>query len=730
MDLAWAKNCTVAVADAKGEIQGTGFFISRSGLLLTSARVVEATGGWQQVRVQGQAVRPAYLGDSKRDDFVILQQPGYQGPAVPLGLTSEPGSGLLTLRYPLPNAVLTVSAELTLQKLGPHPDFSGLPMLHLLSETQQGWQGYRGAPVLDVQHRSAIGLMSAPEEKGPILAVPLSTVLEKFPTLPSLVPVPPLGPTPQSALPSAPQTKIFISYRSRDPDRNLAQQFHDALEAAGHEAFMAGQDIGLGEQWSPRIDAELQDCDYFLLLLSPQSAESEMVIEEVRRARELRDSRPDRRPVILPVRVDFPWSVPLSYDIGGYLNRIQQREWRSADDTSTILREVLKLITEGGQNVAPPAESEPTDEKQPSADQSLPTPSPTASPSSLPAAEVELELPGGQVNLKSAFYIERIPNEARCYETVLRPGALIRIKAPRQMGKTSLMARILNRSQANGCVAVLLSPQRADETVFTNLDKFLRWFCASVSRRLQLANRLEDYWDDKIFSSIDNCAAYFEEYLLARTERPLALGLDEVDSIFQYPEIAPSFLGMLRAWHEEAKSREIWQKLRLVVVHSTEIYNIPMNINQSPFFNIGLSVELSEFSPEQVHDLARRHGLGWSTAQVEQLMAMVGGHPHLVRVALYHLVHQNLSLTEFLAMAPTESGPYGDHLRQHLWNLQGYPELATAFRTVLAGTSSVRLDPELAFGLHSTGLVHLQGNEVTPRCDLYRQYFRERLRDD
>jgi hypothetical protein len=33
----------------------------------------------------------------------------------------------------------------------------------------------------------------------------------------------------------------------------------------------------------------------------------------------------------------------------------------------------------------------------------------------------------------------------------------------------------------------------------------------------------------------------------------------------------------------------------------------------------------------------------------------------------------------------------------------------------------------LAFKLHSLGLVQLQGNYVTPRFDLYRQYFRGKL---
>ena len=55
-----------------------------------------------------------------------------------------------------------------------------------------------------------------------------------------------------------------------------------------------------------------------------------------------------------------------------------------------------------------------------------------------------LESPESQVPLNSLFYIERSAKEANCYDTILESGALIRIKAPRKMGKTSLKSRILD----------------------------------------------------------------------------------------------------------------------------------------------------------------------------------------------------------------------------------------------------------------------------------------------
>ncbi|NEO16759.1 MAG: hypothetical protein F6K59_00655 [Moorea sp. SIO3F7] len=71
----------------------------------------------------------------------------------------------------------------------------------------------------------------------------------------------------------------------------------------------------------------------------------------------------------------------------------------------------------------------------------------------------QLELPEGRVPLTSRFYVERVPYEFRCYEEIVKPGAFIHIKAPRQMGKTSLMVRILAHAETQGYQTVRLNLQ-------------------------------------------------------------------------------------------------------------------------------------------------------------------------------------------------------------------------------------------------------------------------------
>ncbi|MGB3296562.1 MAG: AAA-like domain-containing protein [Phormidesmis sp.] len=526
--------------------------------------------------------------------------------------------------------------------------------------------------------------------------------------------------------------RVFISYRDQSPDKELAQAFHEALTAVGHNAFMAAESIKLGEDWRDRIAIALRQCDYFLLLLSPLSATSEMVTEEVKRARALRDRRENGRPTILPIRVKFPLNDPLNYELRGYLQKIQQREWHSEADTPALLQEMRALMRDESLSPAQPANlvDKQRDIGLEQDERPLLTRSDVESiyRPPLPVAEPELKRePGGSVPLKSGLYVDRSPVEADCFAEIEQPGALIRIKAPRQMGKTSLMARILHHAREQGYRTVPISLQRADSYLFNDLDLLLKWFCTQIGRRLKKLSELEEYWLG--FGSKDKCNAYFEECLLGNSEMPLVLAIDEVDMVFPHPAIADDFFALVRSWYESARygdfGSELWENLRLVIVHSTEAY-VPLNINQSPF-NVGKNVELVEFTPEQVQDLAQRYRLSACASHTQALMDLVGGHPYLIRKALYHLRREDMTLSALAAAAATEAGIYSDHLRRHLYVLQDYPQLAEAFRQVVTKHRPVCIDAESSFKLESMGLVRLSGNEATPRCEVYREYFRDHL---
>ncbi|MDY6802321.1 MAG: AAA-like domain-containing protein [Cyanobacteriota bacterium] len=333
----------------------------------------------------------------------------------------------------------------------------------------------------------------------------------------------------------------------------------------------------------------------------------------------------------------------------------------------------------------------------------------------------QIKYPDGYVPLDSPFYVERNPVESLCYETVREPGSLIRIKAPHFMGKTSLMRRILTWREKEEYKNVYLDLASVENSVITDLEKLERWLCTKVGQELNLKNKLKDYWDGELMTVNENCTSYFRDYILTKIKCPLVLGLDEIDRLFSYPEVAGDFFAMLRNWHEEGKISETWQQLRITLAYATDIY-IPLDLNQSPF-NVGFPAELPEFSQEQVENLAKVHKLNLNQKEIVDFMAMVGGHPYLVRLGLYHLATGEITMKELLINAPTEAGIYSDRLRIMLATMETSPELLQAFKSVVTSSDGVVLKPNFNRKLHAMGLVKQKGNYVTPSCNLYAKYF-------
>ena len=154
--------------------------------------------------------------------------------------------------------------------------------------------------------------------------------------------------------------------------------------------------------------------------------------------------------------------------------------------------------------------------------------------------------PSGSVPLDSPIYLERAPLEEQIYQEIRKPGALIRIKAPREMGKTSLLLRILDYTKHLGYYTVSLNLEQVEQSTLRDLNQFLRWLCAGISHQLKLKPKLDDYWHED-FGSLISSTLYLQDYLLESIDSPIVLALDEVNQIFEHPQVAKDFLPLLRS---------------------------------------------------------------------------------------------------------------------------------------------------------------------------------------
>ena len=311
-----------------------------------------------------------------------------------------------------------------------------------------------------------------------------------------------------------------------------------------------------------------------------------------------------------------------------------------------------------------------------SAANAIPRPLPAAQPVSL---KLSLEMPEGTIDLESQFYVDRSV-DAIALDTIGRQGVTITIKGPRQMGKSSLLIRTMAAAAAAGKRVAFLDFQLFDKSALTDGDRFFRQFCAWLTDELELGDRVEEFWSSPLGNS-QRCSRYMQRYLLKELGSPLVLAMDEVESVFD-TEFRSDFFSMLRSWHNNRAMTPIWKQLDLVLVTSTEPYQLIENLNQSPF-NVGQVLELSDFPAEQVVDLNARHGNPLNPSQVQQLMALLGGHPYLVRRSLYLVASGQYTVTDLFAEATVDQGPFGDHLRYHLFRMNDKPDLMQGLLQVI-----------------------------------------------
>ncbi len=508
------------------------------------------------------------------------------------------------------------------------------------------------------------------------------------------------------------RARVFISYkRDVKPDETLAHDLKSALTKAGHHVFI-DQTMPPGVEWALEIERQIKKSDFLLVLLSEASAQSEMVAKEVEDAYKLQQQA--GKPIIVPVRVNYPGQLP--YQLSHYLDKLQQAQWQNDGHTSGLIQQLLDVIGELAQL--------PTLDAQPApVFQETTRPAPPRPVADLRFIET-LRDPFGTVRLRSEFYIEREDDE-RFYRELRKPyGTTTTIRAPRQSGKSSLLIRGVAQAQERGSKIVSLDLQPIEKSYLQSLDMFLQYFAAVIATQLGLDPlEVERAWHGPL-GAPDKATHLMEDYILLRANANIVLAIDEADRLLG-ATFQDSFFGLLRFWNNNRAKSELWDKLSLVLVISTEPHLLIKDVAQSPF-NVGVRIQLEDFSQAQVAELNRRYRSRLEEQEVLTLTEFLGGHPYLTRKALYTLMADQLTWEHMRQIAVGAKSPFGDHLRHFLWILRDQPELRDALKQIILHS---QCSDEVAFyRLEQAGLVKgADSKNCRCRCQLYEHYFKDML---
>lgn len=495
------------------------------------------------------------------------------------------------------------------------------------------------------------------------------------------------------------KTKVFISYkRNVDPDQKLADYALEALTKRGCEVFL-DRTMTVGTEWAKTIELKIRGCDYFLLFLTAASSASEMIKGEVEIARD-QAARNGGTPRILPVRLAF--DKPLPSPLSAWLHPIQYSRWKTESDNQGLIDELMRVMA--GEEV-PLLED------------------PAASPAPLkesPAYAAAMPPPGGVLDVDDPWYVERgADSQIRTVATL--NGSTVIIKGSRQMGKTSLLMRMLAGYLAQGKRCAWIDFQNLDQDSLANGPIFFRTFAHLLVDALGLSLRVDDLWDANLPQSRNLTKVM--QHILSQSDGIILLAIDEADKLFRTAFLF-DFFGMVRSWHglrAHPTFGNIWKRLDICLVTSTEPYLFIDRENESPF-NVGTVIPLMDFTMPQVLLLNQKHGGRLNSDSVAKLHDLLNGQPYLTRKALY-TINEGTSIDDFLHQAADDRGPFRDHLRYSFLDVAKQPMLLTDLRQIAVGQKP--RDPISAYKLESAGLVRMEGNKPVPRCNLYARYFRE-----
>jgi hypothetical protein len=528
--------------------------------------------------------------------------------------------------------------------------------------------------------------------------------------------------SPRNASPSQKRdcAKIFVCYkRSARKDRELAEYLSDYLANDGHDVFIDAS-LRVGTKWLKEIDEQILSSDYLIVLVSKDSADSEMVQAEILRAYEYRNQ--NGRPQIIPVRIDYEGLLP--YTISAFLGQYQQAFWNSNEDNLRVAEEISSAV--GGRaetktmlqtsRSAPLSFSEDGRALYTEAEQTQPL------SGFDPRLLDELDEPGGSIRLGDRFYIER-ESDARLTRAIIKTGETITISASRQTGKSSLLARGLHHAHPTADI-VYMDLQSIAHQEFESADRFLRYFASTITRKLRKeAGIVSEIWQEHLGAQ-DKLVKVMEEHVLPVSSRQVVLAIDEADRLLSVP-FHSDFFALMRSWHNNRAIDPVWNRINLVMVIATEPYLLISNPNQSPF-NVGVKLNLADFNREQVQDLNQRHARPVADKDLEAFFGLLNGHPYLTRKALYLLVSERWTWERLYDRATDDQGPFADHLRRQLWFIREEAGLQDALRQILRDRRCD--DDKILWRLLRAGLVKGTGDLYDCRCGLYARYFREHLK--